>query len=141
VTRRTVFACPLLLLAISPYLRAGPAHGDPRLEKLFGTFIAPCCWRANLLVHSSPQADELRIRIQQLVSAGKSDEEIKAEFVRIYSLRILALPEGARGRWLTWAPAAFATAGLGLLALVLQRLRAQPSSVSAGPLPVLPDFE
>jgi len=33
---------------------ANAANGDPRLERLFSKFMAPCCWRENLLSHSSP---------------------------------------------------------------------------------------
>jgi cytochrome c-type biogenesis protein CcmH/NrfF len=117
----------LLCLALSS-LRANPANGDPRLEKLFPQFIAPCCWRENLLAHHSPKADEMRSEIKRLVDKGRSDEEVKAAFIEQYSIRILALPEGARGRWLAWTPVLAAFAGLGVVLVTIRRWSAQQGS-------------
>jgi cytochrome c-type biogenesis protein CcmH len=100
------------LFLLSPaLLMADPAGGDPRLEKLFAKFIAPCCWRENLMAHQSPEADKMRQRIRGMVAEGKTDEEIKQTFLSEYSLRILSEPEGGRGRWLSWTPQATAVAG------------------------------
>lgn len=132
-----------VLAALGPlciHALANAAKGDPRLERLFQTFIAPCCWRENLLVHQSPLADELRASIRADVEQGKSDEEIKAALVRRYSTRILSLPEGVRGVWLQWTPWAMAAAGLAALAGFLHRAKKHPAMpVPAGPLPDLPD--
>jgi cytochrome c-type biogenesis protein CcmH len=115
--RRSVLAWPVLALPLA----ANPAQGDPRLEGLFQRFIAPCCWRENLLTHQSPIADELRARIRQLVAEGKSDREIQTVLTEQYTTRILALPEGAKGQWLHWTPVAAGFAGLSILGLIIQR--------------------
>lgn len=104
-------------------LLANPANGDRRLELLFSSYIAPCCWRENLLVHQSPKADELRAAIRRLVAEGRSDEEIKVLLVSQYSRRILSSPEGVLGQWLSWTPVLAVAAGLGAVALTLQRLK------------------
>jgi len=118
--RRGVFALPLLL-AVRASLRADAANGDPRKEKLFGMFIAPCCWRENLRVHHSPKADELRAEITSLIAAGKTDDQIRQTLVTAYSRRILALPDGASGEWLRWTPAAAVLAGLGAVVYFIRR--------------------
>jgi cytochrome c-type biogenesis protein CcmH/NrfF len=114
-------------------LRANPANGDPRLEKLFPQFIAPCCWRENLLAHHSPKSDEMRAEIKRLVAEGRSDGEVKAVFIEQYSIRILALPEGARGRWLAWTPVVAALAGLGVVLLTIRRMSADAKQRIAEP--------
>ena len=64
---------------------ARPASGGdantPRLEKLYRTFIAPCCWSKNLMEHNSQVAAEMRGKIDLMVQAGRSDDEIKSVFV------------------------------------------------------------
>ncbi|OYW12345.1 MAG: hypothetical protein B7X34_01990, partial [Acidobacteriia bacterium 12-62-4] len=100
-----------LLLGTALPAAANLANGDPRLEKLYTSYIAPCCWRENLMVHHSPKADELRASIAAAVKAGKTDEEIRAGLVGEYTIRILALPEGAKGQWLWWTPIAASAAG------------------------------
>jgi cytochrome c-type biogenesis protein CcmH len=141
--RRGVLILPLILAA-RPRLRADAANGDPRKQKLFSMFIAPCCWRENLLVHHSPKADELRAEIVRLIAAGRTDEEIRQTVVGQYSRRVLALPDGATGEWLAWTPAAALLAGFGILTLFLRRsLNARPAAPPAPHehLPQLPDSE
>lgn len=142
--RRGVFALPLIL-AFRGKLCANPANGDPRKEKLFSMFIAPCCWRENLLVHHSPKADEMRAEIGKLIADGRTDDEIKKAVVDQYSLRILSMPEGARGQWLSWMPIAASSVGLGAIGLFVRRslrnAQAVASSPDVGPLPNLPEDE
>jgi len=144
VKRRTVLSLPLLTVAANS-LQADPAHGDPRLEKLFTTFMAPCCWRGNLLVHQSPKAQELREEIVKLISAGKSDEQIKAAYVQQYSTRILAMPEGTPGQMLSWAPALATGGGVAAVAWAMQRMRGTapaPETLAApATLPPLPEID
>lgn len=115
--------------------RADLAESDPRLERLFGMFIAPCCWRENLRVHHSPAADDLRAEIRGYIAAGWTDERIKTHLVEAHTKRILAMPEGSQGQALSWTPWAFLAAGAALVGWWIQRSvrnRPQPS-VEAGP--------
>lgn len=127
------------MLGFCKSVTANYANGDRRLEQLFSSFIAPCCWRENLSTHASPTADELRAEIRKRVAAGNTDEQIKAAFLSRYSTRILAMPEGAKAQWLNWTPWVLASAGAAAVATMLSRARhtapGQPS------LPELPDSE
>lgn len=137
-------ALTLLSGAILPsLLSANPAHGDPRLEKLFSQFMSPCCWRENLLAHQSPKAGELRDGIVRRIAAGESDEQIKAAMIAEYSSRILALPEGSKRHWLSWTPLVATAGGLLLLISFLRRsLRASPMPDLMAPLlPQAPETE
>ena len=145
IGRRSIFTAllplALLLHSFSLLCAANPANSDARLETLYPQFIAPCCWRENLLVHHSPKAEELRAEIKQLADSGKSDEEIRREIVDRYSLRILSEPEGVRGQWLSWTPVAAGLTGLAAVAFVIRRsLRRNhnPPETAANPLPELP---
>ena len=106
---------------------ARPASGGdantPRLEKLYRTFIAPCCWSKNLMEHNSQVAAEMRGKIDLMVQAGRSDDEIKSVFVAKYGARVLALPEGAPRVWLFWTPVVVAAAGLVAVCLFLKSSR------------------
>lgn len=131
--RRGVFAFPWFAVALC----ANPANGDPRKEKLFSMFIAPCCWRQNLLAHQSPEAKTLRAEIIQWIEQGRSDEAIKQEILQRYTARILAMPEGARGQWLSWSPMVATGAGLALVAGFIGRsVRSAPAQ--AAPVEKLP---
>lgn len=138
VTILGLFACGWLLLADA-------AEGNPRLSKLFGHFIAPCCWRENLLSHHSPEADKMRAEIRSMVAAGETDETIKQTFVNRHSIRVLSLPEGARARWLWWTPVAMSLAGLGAVAWVIRRSMGSGTAAvevpQARPLPEISEME
>lgn len=122
----------LFFCGLPTLLHANPANGDPRLEKLFSRFMAPCCWRENLLAHHSPKADELRADIVRRVAAGESDGQIKQAMIGAYSLRILSQPEGARLQWLSWTPRLVTAAGLALVLAILAR------ALRPAPMPGLP---
>lgn len=144
--RRGVFTLPWLALAALLSRRtagANPANGDPRKEKLFAMFMAPCCWRQNLLAHNSPEAERLRTQITQWMREGRSDEAIKQEMLQRHSARILAMPEGARGQWLSWSPVVATGAGLAFVAEVIRRsMRPAPQSAAKPEnLPDLPESE
>jgi cytochrome c-type biogenesis protein CcmH/NrfF len=110
----------LAVSTLAEPLQADLAQGNPRLQRLFSSFMAPCCWRENLSVHQSPKAEELRAQIRKDVSQGLSDEQIKEKMLAEFSTRILANPEGPSGLWLKYAPWAFTGLGLAALTMVLR---------------------
>jgi cytochrome c-type biogenesis protein CcmH len=128
----------LLLLAAVPLL-GSYGKGNARLERLYSTFMSPCCWQQNLTLHDSPIARELRAEIQRMVASGRSDQEIKADLVRRYSKRMLALPDGPERLWLIATPWLLSAAGLFGVALFVRRLRAE--GPSAGPSRDLVEFD
>jgi cytochrome c-type biogenesis protein CcmH len=93
-----------------------------RLDGLYRSFMAPCCWRENLATHQSPRAEELRQQIRELVQAEKSDAEVRTLMVERYTRRILSQPEteGLAGRWLGWTPIAAVLAGLMIVVLFIK---------------------
>jgi len=103
---------------------------NPRLTKLYHLFMSPCCWQQNLSIHQSPVADQLRRQIQTMVQEGRSDDEIKAAFIREYSKRILAMPEGTERWWLDLTPGAFLIAGL---FVVVAKLRVRRQTGNRAP--------
>ena len=121
--RLALFAGVLALFALVPAAQAGYGSEDPRLEELYGTFVPPCCWRDNLTIHESGIADELRVRIKEMVVAGRSDDEIKQALVAEYGARILIVPEGPARGWLFWTPWFLAALGLAFVVYYLRRLR------------------
>jgi len=107
----------LTLLAVPLFATYG--EGNARLEKLYSTFMSPCCWGQNLTLHDSSIAQQLRARILGMVNEGRSDEEIKAVLVAQYGRRILALPDGPERSWLFATPWLASVAGLfGLIVFV-----------------------
>lgn len=138
--RRGIFLIAIVAIASVP-IRANPADGDPRLEKLFLMFISPCCWRENLLVHDSPKANELRAEIKRLVAGGMSDGQIKTELVERYSIRILSMPEGLPGQFLWWTPLVALTAGFGAVIYTIRRLKGPASVMPPGDVRAIPDSE
>lgn len=116
-----------LLVAIAQIASAGYGADNPRLEKLYATFISPCCWRENLTLHDSQIAQELRAQIVVMVQAGRSDDEIKSAFIQKYSKRILALPEGGERLWLFWTPLLAVATGLLMVSLFLRRSKIRAS--------------
>jgi cytochrome c-type biogenesis protein CcmH len=125
--KRTLLAAALVLMVISPAARAGYGSGDPRLEKLYAAFVPPCCWRDNLMIHDSPTAAQMRARIDEMVQAGKTDEEITSIFVAEYGERILVVPRGRAHDWLFWTPWFLGAVGLGVVVVYLRRLRHAPA--------------
>lgn len=109
------------MLAAARVARADRANGDPRLEKLYGMFIAPCCWRENLRKHDSPKADEMRAEIQKFIREGLPDEAIRARYVAAYSRQVLAMPEGQAGQLLQVMPWVAAAVGGVALAWTVKR--------------------
>jgi cytochrome c-type biogenesis protein CcmH/NrfF len=113
----------VLIVTVFTPVASGGDEGNPRLQKLYSTFIAPCCWSKNLMEHDSQVAAEMRGQIELMVQAGRSDDEIKSVFVAKYGARVLGLPEGAPRAWLFWTPVAVAVAGLMAVCFFLNRSR------------------
>src|SRR5690349_17407302 len=69
----------------------------PGAALLEGQLLAPCCWdssRQTLDIHGSPIANELRTEIRRRLKAGETTDAVKADLVRRYTTKILAVPPG-----------------------------------------------
>ena len=102
---------------------------DSRLERLFRSYIAPCCWTASLGRHDSEASRKVRAQIETMVHDGRSDDEIKSALVGAYGRRILALPDGKQGKVLFAMPVVMIAAGLLLVSGILCRLRRRVTPV------------
>lgn len=119
---KCLIAAVVILLAAS-IVHAGYGAGDPRLSKLYSSFMAPCCYGGDLTLHNSPTASDLRARIATLAKDGKSDEEIRRLLVGEYGKQILAVPEGGAHAWLFSMPGFFSVLGLIVVFWFLKRMR------------------
>jgi len=73
-------------------------------NKLTHELIAPCCWREPIAIHRSEESLQMLAEVEQLVAAGRSEEEIKAFYIAQYGERILADPPGHERTWLYYTP-------------------------------------
>jgi len=111
---------PLTQAADSPVLSPTQAELYSRLTH---ELIAPCCWREPIAIHRSQESLQMLAEVEQLVAAGRSEEEVKALYVSQYGERILADPPGQEKTWLYYTPVllfltAVALAGWRLCSLV-----------------------
>ena len=128
-----------LLLAIAPMLAADIADPARAVEE---RFLAPCCWRENLAVHRSPDAEAMRAEIRQLVSSGKTEFEIVDHFVAKYGERILREPRGAVSVWLIVVPVVVLFGGVMLLVgFLMYTRRSLPAVTPAGVLASFPEVD
>jgi cytochrome c-type biogenesis protein CcmH/NrfF len=111
-------------------IHAGYGAGNPRLEKLYASYLSPCCWRENLTSHSSREAEDLRAQIAGMVKAGLSDEDIKAALIKQYTKHILALPEGAEALWLFWTPVLAGAIGCTTTLMFVRRSRGKQDAAA-----------
>ena len=114
--------------------RALTRSESERYSKLTHELLAPCCWREAIAIHRSDEALQMLDEVEQLVLAGRSEQEIKAIYVARYGVRILADPPGRAGQWLYVVPFALLCS---LFFLATLRLRSMVARV-VPPLPRAP---
>lgn len=123
----------LLQITAALWLAVGavdPQALEREAKQLEAKLMAPCCWAQQVSLHQSPAADEIRRNIRLLLAEGKTPQQVLDVYVAEYGDRILAEPP-ARGfsRLIYVAPWVFLMASVGLVVMVIRRLRA----VSPGP--------
>lgn len=104
---------------------ADPQAVERDAKVLEAKLMAPCCWAQQVSVHQSPAADEIKQNIRRLLAEGKTPQQVLDVYVAEYGDRILAEPP-ARGfsRLIYVAPWVFLVASVGLVVVVIRRLRA-----------------
>ena len=127
----------VLLLVAVPVFAASATTEMTQVQKdqsqrMYQTFLAPCCWREAVSVHRSPESMEMRDEIDSFVRAGKSDQAIITAFVSKHGERILREPRGERRTWLYVLPVLAIGCAALLLILFLSRKRTA-APVLAGP--------
>jgi cytochrome c-type biogenesis protein CcmH len=123
---------PLMIaLSTAAAVALGPAQ-EREAKQIEAMLIAPCCWSQQVSVHQSPAADEIRQNIRRMLADGKTRQQILDAYVKEYGDRILAEPP-ARGfsRLFHVAPWIFLVASVGLVLIVIRRLRAPAAAPAA----------
>ncbi|MBB3228411.1 cytochrome c-type biogenesis protein CcmH [Luteibacter sp. Sphag1AF] len=95
------FAGACLAQAIQPLPFRDHAE-EVRFQKLSAQLRCPMCQNETLADSNAPIAHDLRMKIFELMQAGKSDDEIKAYLVERYSKFVLYQPPVEPGTWLLW---------------------------------------
>jgi len=104
---------------------ADPQAFEREAKQLEAKLMAPCCWAQQVSLHQSPAADEIKQTIRKLLAEGKTSEQILDIYVAQYGDRILAEPpERGFSRLIYVAPWVFLVASVGLVIVVIRRLRA-----------------
>lgn len=132
----TFLPLTLLLIALAATSAQETGSETRRIEE---RFLAPCCWRENLAVHRSPDADAIRAELRQLVNAGRTEGEIVAFYIARYGQRILREPQGEPAIWLRTMPVVVSSIGLVFVAWYILRARRRKPGILPATAPVADD--
>ncbi len=107
------------------FAAADPQALEREARQLETKLMAPCCWAQQVSLHQSPAADEIKRNIRRLLAEGKTSDQVLDVYVAEYGDRILSEPP-ARGfsRLIYVAPWVFLVGSVGLVVMVIRRLRA-----------------
>ncbi len=93
----------------------------PGAAALEGQIMAPCCWTQTIDIHGSAIADQLKREVRRRLKAGESADSIKADLVRRYGKRILAVPPDSPLKSVAvFMSMAMGLAGIGAVALLVR---------------------
>ena len=121
----------------------GPQVRHPEAADAIDQLWSPYCPGLMLEVCPSGGGAALRDSLQQLAEQGKSSEELVEWVLANHGEEYRAMPEPRGTALLAWvAPPLGLLLGIGVVVLVLQRMRAsRPRSAPSGPLPHDPSEE
>lgn len=89
----------------------------PQIHRVEKRLLAPCCYTQSIAEHGSDIAVQMRSEVTEMVTHGKSEEEIVNHYRIIYGDRVLIIPDGLTGKILFTLPVAISA--LGCLALLV----------------------
>jgi cytochrome c-type biogenesis protein CcmH len=120
-----------MMLATAP---ADPQALEQEAKQIEAMLIAPCCWSQQVSLHQSAVVDEIKANIRRMLAENKTRQQILDAYVAEYGDRILAEPP-ARGfsAALYVLPWVFLAGSIGLVVLVVRRLRAPGGRGPASP--------
>lgn len=134
-----------LTIAVLALIAGGSAAGAGRLNLLSveTQFMCVSCHEP-LNTVSSPQAISEKQALARLIAKGDSMQQIRSTMVSYYGVQVLARPPASGVNLLIYIlPPALLLGGIGLLAYMLPRWRAQGRSAeqaqAAGAAPLSPD--
>ena len=113
-------AATVLLLSSATRLTPQQTTEVNRLEE---SLLAPCCYSQSISRHMSPEAEQMRHEVIEMVASGRSENEILEHYKGLYGERILIVPDGRTGKVLFSLPVVAALACSGMLFWFLRRMR------------------
>ncbi|HEU4513654.1 MAG TPA: cytochrome c-type biogenesis protein CcmH [Nocardioidaceae bacterium] len=127
----------LVLLAVAGLVRSagvgGPASDAERSQAVATSLRCPTCQGLSVADSSSPLAQSMRKIIDEQITTGASQDEVRGYFVARYGDWVLLSPRAGGTGWLVWAlPVAAVLVGLVVAArLVRRRTDAAPRGFQA----------
>jgi cytochrome c-type biogenesis protein CcmH len=126
----TAFAVFSLVATATKMDIPADAAFDTRLKKLESELRCLVCQNQTLADSNASLAEDLRVEVRALATAGKSDDEIRAYLVARYGDFVLYDPPLKRTTWLLWiGPFALLAGGGALWWTVLRRRERAATSV------------
>lgn len=127
--RRSLF--PLVAVALAAVVAVGLSTAAPSPADRSGAIAArlrcPVCQGVSVADSPSDTAAAIRDRIDELIAAGATDEEVYRHFIDRYGEWVLLEPPLDDRTWvLWWAPAGVTVAGTVVLVRVGRRRSAPP---------------
>jgi cytochrome c-type biogenesis protein CcmH len=131
--------CAALLAVVMWAAVTFGAQSQPASEEereIDDQLIAPCCWTQPVSQHYSEVAEKIRNEVHEMVSAGKSRDQILDHFVAQYGERILARPRAKGFNALIYLlPWASLLLGAGLVILLIKKMRSPSAAPAPSPMP------
>lgn len=101
---------------------------EARVQKLGKELRCPTCQGLSIADSPASMARAQLDKVRELVSAGKSDEEVRNYFVARYGEWILLKPKAQGINWLVWlGPALLLIFGF---AVIIRQIRRTPSAIA-----------
>jgi cytochrome c-type biogenesis protein CcmH len=127
---------PLVAAALVAIALRGPAHAPTTADQVH-TIAAglrcPVCRDLSVADSPAPLAQQMRDTIAKDLKAGRTADQIRAEFVASYGESVLLSPPRDGIGLVAWlAPALLVAAGVGVAVAAVRRWRQEPPS-PAGP--------
>jgi cytochrome c-type biogenesis protein CcmH len=120
-----------VVLLLSSAVRLTPQQ-TAEVNRLEEALLAPCCYSQSIARHMSPEAEQVRHEVTEMVASGRSENEILEHYKAIYGERILIVPDGSTGKVLFSLPVVAFVVCSGMLFWILRRmLKARADSHSA----------
>ena len=112
-------AAAVLLLSSAVRLTSQQTADVHRLEE---SLLAPCCYSQSISRHMSPEAEQMRDEVTEMVASGRSANEILEHYKALYGERILIVPDGSTGKVLFSLPVVAFVVCSGILFWILRRM-------------------
>lgn len=107
MARICYFVLLLLIVFLSPQVGAQEIISDDDVNRVAERLYCPTCTNQALAVCATQTCQQWREEVRRQLSAGNSEEEIIANFVRLYGTEVLGVPGDSTGRVLTYIPVVF----------------------------------